>query len=218
MDNTNKADIRVYVGATGSGKGASVRDHLKATKPRRLLVWDPMREYSQFCRTVTDDLEAVAKKLAAAGPTGDFTITFHPGDELAGYEWRFKLFCKMAMSAGNCTVLVEELADVTTASHAPPLWARIIRAGRHRGLRVIGCTQRPASVDKGTLSNNTFVRVFQMNWLPDLKVTAQLVRVPLAQVEALVTTEDEKKTVINYIERARNTGKTTAGQMILRRK
>ena len=31
----------IFTGATGSGKGVSIREHLEATKPARLLVWAP---------------------------------------------------------------------------------------------------------------------------------------------------------------------------------
>lgn len=218
MDNSNRPSIRAYVGGTGSGKGVSVREHLKAIKPTRLLVWDPLGEYGYACKLVTGNLEAAGKAMAAAGPSGAFSIAYWPGADAGKYAERFALFCRMAWSAGNADVLIEELSDVTTASFAPQPWARLIRQGRHRGLRLIGCTQRPAKVDKDFLGNNTYVRVFQLNWPDDMQVMAKLVRAPLAQVEALVTTEGATETVIRYIERDKATGKTTAGSLKKARK
>jgi hypothetical protein len=115
-------------------------------------------------------------------------------------------------------VLVEELSDVTTASFAPQPWARLVRQGRHRGLRLIGCTQRPARVDKDFLGNATYVRVFQLSWPDDYQVMAKCVRAPMEDVEALVTTEEETFTTINFIERDKATGKTTPGQLRIDRK
>ncbi len=214
MDNTNRPSIRIYVGGTGSGKGASVRAHLKDERPKRLIVWDPQKEYGAFCKTRTADMEEVVRQLDKP----EFSIAFIPGDNAAKFALPFRYFCRLAYAAGNLTMLVEELADVTTASHAPQPWSRCIRSGRHRGLRIVACTQRPASVDKTTLGNATYVRVFQLNWPDDMTVMSKLVRAPYGDVEALVTTEDDRKTVINYIERDKRTGKTTPGRITLTRK
>jgi hypothetical protein len=214
MDNSNRPSIRAYVGGTGSGKGVSVREHIKRTKPARLLVWDPLGEYGYCCRLVTSDLAAVAKAVKA----GNFSVAYWPGPDAGKFAEKFALFCRIAWSAGNCDVLIEELSDVTTASFAPQPWARLVRQGRHRGLRLIGCTQRPAKVDKDFLGNTTYVRVFQLNWPDDMQVMAKLVRAPLVDVEALVTTEGERATEIRFIEREKATGKTTPGTIRLVRK
>lgn len=218
MDNSNRPSIRVYVGTTGAGKGVSVREYLAKTKPKRLLVWDPLGEYGFACKVVTGDVAAVGKALKAAGDTGPFSIAFWPGADSAKYADKFALFCRMAWSAGNAEVLVEELSDVTTASHAPQPWARMIRQGRHRGLRLVGCTQRPAKVDKDFLGNYTYVRVFMLGWPDDVSIMSKLVRAPFADVEALLTIEGPKETVIQYIERDKATGKTTSGTIKKARK
>lgn len=214
MSNLNRPNIRVYCGGTGSGKGASVREHLAAANPPRLLVWDPLGEYGYYCKVV-GDLAHVAAELEKPA----FRVAFWPGPDAGKFAERFAIFCRMAWSAGNCVVLVEELSDVTTASFAPQPWARLTRQGRHRGLALIGCTQRPAKVDKDFLGGFTYLRVFMLNWPDDVTVCAKLVRAPAADVEALLTTEDEKKgvTTIRYIERDKRTGKTTPGELTLRR-
>jgi hypothetical protein len=218
VDNSNRPSIRAYVGATGSGKGVSVREHVRDEKPARLLVWDPLGEYGWCCDLVTGDLAAVARALERAGERGAFAIAFYPGPDAGKFASNFERFCRMAWSIGNCTVLVEELSDVTTASFAPQPWARLVRQGRHRGLRLIGCTQRPARVDKDFLGNATYVRVFQLSWPDDYQVMAKCVRAPMEDVEALVTTEEETFTTINFIERDKATGKTTPGQLRIDRK
>lgn len=213
MDNSNRPSIRAYVGATGSGKGVSVREYLAKQKPKRLLVWDPLGEYGGACSLVTSDLAAVAN--ACRAPT--FTVAFFPGANAKKFGPKFDLFCRIAWSAGNAEVLVEELSDVTTASLAPQPWARLVRQGRHRGLRLIGCTQRPAKVDKDFLGNVTYCRVFQLSWPDDYEVMAKVVRAPKADVEALVTTEGERETVINFIERDKALAKTNKGKITLKR-
>lgn len=197
MDNSNKPSLRAYIGATGSGKGVSVREHLKSEKADRLVIWDPLREYGQFGRYVTTIAE-LCKALAAP----KFAVCFWPGAEVEAFGPKFDLFCRAVFSAGNCTVHIEELADVTTASHAPPSWRRITKQGRHRGLRVIAATQRPADCDKAFLSGVTYIRVFYLRWPKDKKVMAECMDEPLAEVSSLTTVEKpDGSTAITYLEK-----------------
>lgn len=197
MDNSNKPSLRAYIGATGSGKGVSVREHLKAEKAERLVIWDPLREYGQFGRMVTT-IPDLCKALAAP----KFAVCFWPGAEVEAFGPKFDLFCRAVFSAGNCTVHIEELADVTTASHAPPSWRRITKQGRHRGLRVIAATQRPADCDKAFLSGVTYIRVFYLRWPKDKKVMAECMDEPLSEVSSLTTVEkSDGSTAITYLEK-----------------
>lgn len=216
MDNTNKPNIRGYIGSTGSGKGVSVRALLKAERPARLLIWDPLNEYGAFCKVRTSDPVAMARAVNDTG--APFSVAFFPGKDVRTYERPFEQFCRVAWSAGRCTVLVEELADVTTASYAPPLWSSLTRRGRHRGLSLIACTQRPAKIDKDFLGNATYVRCFTMRFQDDQRALAAVLGVPLADVAALKTTEGEKATVIEYIERDFRGGSSQKGSIRLPRR
>ena len=214
MDNTNKPSIRAYVGASGSGKGVSVRDHLKKEKPARLLAWDPLNEYTGFCKTRTGDLAVVAREAAK----GNFSIAYWPGPDAGKFAERFAIFCRIAFAAGNCTVLVEELSDVTSASFAPQPWARLTRQGRHRGLKLIGPTQRPAKIDKDFLGSCTYIRCFTLRYPDDRRAMAAVLGVPVADIEALHTTEKANATEIHYIERDFRGGKAEKGCIRLTRK
>ena len=208
MDNSNKPSLRAYIGATGSGKGVSVREHLKLEKSDRLVVWDPLREYGQFGKYVTT-IQELCKALASP----KFTVCYWPGAEVAAFPAKFDLFCRAVFAAGNCTVHIEELADVTTPSHAPPSWRRITKQGRHQGLRVIAATQRPADCDKAFLSGVTYIRAFMLRWPKDKKVIAECMDEPLQEVSSLTTVEKpDGSTHITYLEkdfRAGTRGKKT---------
>lgn len=202
MDNSNKPSLRAYIGATGSGKGVSVREHLKSEKPDRLVIWDPLVEYGQF-GTVVTTIDALCKGLAKP----KFHVILRPPKEQEKWGDMFDLFCRAVFSAGNCTVHIEELADVTTPSHAPPSWRRITKQGRHRGLRVIAATQRPADCDKAFLSGVTYIRAFMLRWPKDKKVLAECMDEPLAEVAGLTTVEKpDGSTVITYLEKDFRTG------------
>lgn len=214
MDNSNRPDLRAYIGATGSGKGVSVREHLKAAKPARLVVWDPLREYGQFGRYVTN-IPDLCKALASQ----KFAVCFWPGDKVEDFAAKFDLFCRAVFSAGNCTVHIEELADVTTPSHAPPSWRRISKQGRHRGLRVIAATQRPADCDKAFLSGVTYIRAFMLRWPKDKKVLAECMDEPLAEIASLKTIErPDGVTEINYLEKDFRSGTRSKKTITLRGK
>lgn len=211
MDNSNRPDIRAYIGATGSGKGVSVREHLRKKKPRRLLVWDPLGEYGEFCSAKVSDLADVARHCKA----DRFAVSYWPGADPTKYAEKFALFCRIAFAAGNCTVLVEELADVTSPSHAPQPWRRLTTQGRHRGLSVIACSQRPAQVDKQFLGGCTYIRCFTLRYPADRSAMAACMDVPLADVAKLATVEGAREVVINFLERDFRTQKTTAGAIKL---
>lgn len=217
MDNTNRPDLRAYIGSTGSGKGVSVREHLKATKPDRLVVWDPLHEYGGFGRTVT-----TIPELCQALKAPKFAVCFNPGpDDGKRHAKLFDLVCRAVFSAGRCTFLVEELSGVTSASWAPQAWRNITKRGRHQGLRVIGCSQRPADTDKHFFSGLTYCRVFQLRFRPDKVVMADLLDLSYSDVSALVTTEHETPThivtTINCFERDWRAGSSGKKTIVLKK-
>ncbi|MBN9407622.1 MAG: hypothetical protein J0H69_00605 [Burkholderiales bacterium] len=207
MDNSNRPDVRAYIGSTGSGKGVSIRDHLKAVKAKRLLVWDPLDEYGAFCKLKTRDLAAVAQAMKAPA----FTISYFPGPNAKLYEERFDMFCRLAFAAGDLHMLVEELSNVTSPSYAPASWQRCTTQGRHRRLRIIAASQRPAQVDKDFFGNCTYIRCFALRYPADRKAMAGGMNVPLAQLDELRTIEGDTHVEINWLEADFRSGKTTPG-------
>ena len=207
MDNTNKPELRAYVGATGSGKGVSVREWLRGARASRLLVWDPLGEYADFVKVTTSKLQDVASH--AQGER--FAVAFYPGPDVRTYAEKFSMFCRIAFAAGKLVLLVEELADVTSPSHAPQSWRQCTKKGRHAGLRIVAATQRPADIDKHFLGGCTYIRCFTLRFPEDRKAMAGAMGVPLADIADLMTVEQGNVTVLNWIERDFRSGKTTRG-------
>lgn len=212
LDNSNRPDIRAYIGATGSGKGVGIREHLAESKPSRLLVWDPLHEYGQFARPV-----ATLAELATGAKAASFALAYSPGPDPTSFKDKFAMFCRIAFAAGKCTMLVEELADVTSPSFAPLEWRRCTTQGRHKGLRIVAASQRPAQVDKQFLGGCTYIRCFTLRYPQDRQAMAGAMSVPLAQISALETVEKGRTTTINYVERDFRAGKTTPGKVEMRR-
>ncbi|WP_162888647.1 hypothetical protein [Dechloromonas sp. HYN0024] len=171
--------------------------------PRRLMIFDPLKEYGEFGEVVTSLAATYAKAKAST-----FALVFQPilADQII--KAQFDGFCDIAYEAGNCTVICEELSLVTTPSKAPPAWSKITLTGRHKKMRVFGLSQRPASIDKNFFSNATKVRCGRLNYASDIKVLSNVLGVEPAKVQSLLP--------LDFIERDMATGKISAGKLIFR--
>lgn len=207
MDNSNKPSLRLYCGATGSGKGVSLREYMRQLKPKRLMVWDPLHEYGDLVTVTTGKLGDVVKMAQRDA----FRVAFFPGPNAAEFKDKFELFCRVAFAAGNLVMLVEELADVTSPSYAPVAWRQCTKKGRHAGLQIIAATQRPADIDKHFLGGCTYIRCFTQRFPADAKAMAGAMKLPYEQINALETREEGAVTILNWIEKDFRTGKTTPG-------
>lgn len=167
----NKAQIIGVIGASGVGKSSFIKSEL-LKKYARLLVWSPLEEtddYASFCNgtvthKITDFVEAIRRK--------DKAIIFVPSGAAAAVKKQFDLFCRCVWEVEGAHVLVEELSQVTMPSWAPPAWKKLSSAGRHKGLTLIGASQRPASIDKDFLGNCTEIRCYRVNYDRDAAVMA----------------------------------------------
>ncbi|MGY2488523.1 hypothetical protein [Cupriavidus sp. CP313] len=206
----NIARIIGVIGASGSGKSRWLKDGLRRMRPPRLLIWDPQDEYSEFGHVVTDMRELV-QMLGEKGPGDGFRIVYQPGDDMSTYRWKFDLFCEIAYQIERLCLVVEEVADVTTASHAPPYWSRLSRKGRHRAMTLFAVTQRPAVIDKTFLGNCTLIHCCRLNDKNDIAVMAAILGVPVDDVRNLRADPDSG--VFEFIERQMQTGQTGMGRL-----
>lgn len=201
---SNQASITAVLGASGSGKSTFIKRTIAKDKPARLLVWDPMHEYGAL-GTVTSRLSDLVDAMGKAGKGGKFALVFQPTFDEKTRAKQFNTVCRLAMAAGKLTFVVEELRFVTTPSRAPEGWARVTMTGRHVGLRVLGASQRPASIDKDFLGNCTSIRSGRLAYPEDVTAVAKAMRVPAAQIDALKPLE--------WIEKNMATGKVSRGKL-----
>lgn len=188
---SNEAEVIAVIGATGSGKGVFIKNYALKKSDRRLLIWDYMQEYGTLVDVSTASLGAAIRTLQ--GET--FRTAFRPSYDDALRAKQFDAFCKAAVTAENVRLVVEELAFVTKASWAPAGWKMATSIGRHKGLRLIGASQRPAQVDKAFWSNATEVHCGFLNYEDDQKVMAKVLGVTLADIQALKPLEYFHKNV-----------------------
>lgn len=172
------AAVVAAFGGTGTGKSAWIKSGLRSVKPSRLLIWDPMEEYAEH----GDVFSSQAELIEAVRHASEFQAIYRPGDQLSTFGAKFDRLCRLAWALGNLTFVVDELADVTTPTRAPDAWGAITRRGRHRGIRCIAASQRPASVDKSLFSNLTFVHVGRLTYGADQEVMAAVLSLGPVQV------------------------------------
>lgn len=202
-----RARIEAYIGASGSGKGVSIKRRLSDLKPARLLVWDPRDEYGRHADAVRE-LPELVRRVAAAG-AGPFRLRYVPGGAVSLRD-AFGVVCRLAFAAGNLVLLAEELSDVTAPSWAPPAWRQVTTQGRHRGLHVLGAAQRPAMIDKAFLANCTRIRCGALAYAPDRRAMATELDLPPAVVDRLQATPGPAGgAVLAMVERDRTEGRVS---------
>ena len=217
MSVLNHPKIEAFIGAPGSGKGVSVNELLKRERPKRMLIWDPRNEYAAHAPQAAS-LVDMAQKCKAAGKSGGLRMRYVPSATM-DLPTAFGVVCKLAFEWGDCMFLAEELSDVTTASHSPAPWRRVITQGRHQGLYIVGVAQRPALIDKNFLGACTYIRCFTLRYRNDRQAMAQALDVPEAMLTELQTMETATGVQINYVERQFRGGEVAKkGTKTLRRR
>lgn len=180
------ADLRgqswAVLAASEMGKGVFLKGWLRKSKPARLLVWDRNDEYGEFAQQL-----GTLAELAQACRGSGFAVRYVPrGATPATLRAEFEAFCMIALRLQRACVLVEELADVTTASHAPPAWGQVNTRGRHhQGLHIIGVSQSPAWIDKRFLANATLLHVGYLGTVAHRKAVADEIDVSPDDIKAM---------------------------------
>lgn len=187
----NEANVIAVIGATGSGKGVFIKYHELKKSENRLLIWDYMQEYGALVDLSTATLAAAVQAMGQKS----FRVAFRPSYDDKIRAKQFDILCKAAVAAGNLRFVVEELAFVTTPTHAPAGWKACTSIGRHKALRLVGASQRPAQVDKAFWSNCTEIHCGFLNYEDDQKVMARALGVPLSDIQDLKPLEYIHKNV-----------------------
>lgn len=195
MSVSNKAHIVAVLGASGSGKSTYVKRTIAKGHPR-LMIWDPLAEYQgEITDRVTDALAMLRQ--------AKFRCVFRPSPDPAVRTVQFDLLCRASLAAGRLTLVIEELRFVTTPSRAPLGWAQVCLTGRHKGLKVYGLSQRPASIDKDFLGNCTAIRTGRLAYPEDVKAVSRAMGGHVSEIQALKP--------LHWLEKDMTTGRMSSG-------
>lgn len=158
MRSLPQPDNRLYLGRGGSGKTTLALQH--ATKfPRVLLVLPDDSERAPYPAT------ANRRELILAMMQPTFRVAFIADRRLDQWEWANEA----AWCAGDCVLVWEEAGVFMDGQRLAPFAYDCWMRGRHRRLRVFGCSQRPARVSRDCTANLARAVVFNTTEPNDLK-------------------------------------------------
>lgn len=191
--------LHVLIGSTGSGKSTHIRNELRRLRPRRTVIWDRKREYSDIASyrapTLADAIRAMGGEV--------YCIVYTPPADPKAAKREFDLFCHAAYVAGNLVLVAEELSVVTSSQSAPPWWSECTSGGRHVDLLIYATSQRPAALDGMVKDNATRVRTGRLNTMGSIETMADMLMVDKGKILTLQPME--------FIERDTNTGEIGGG-------
>ncbi|MBO6603850.1 zonular occludens toxin domain-containing protein [Rhodophyticola sp.] len=164
-------------GASGSGKSAFTKQQIAGMK--RLVVFDPLAEYTLM--PVIRDLDAVRAEMRANW-TG-FRLAYVPpvGKEPQALSALSRLMMaaqqpfKEGRSARTMTLIVEEMNlsfPVGSGVAKSPGFAELCSRGRHYGIALVGLSQRIAEVDTRFRGNCNVTVAFRQKGPRDQQAAA----------------------------------------------
>lgn len=183
MLNTTVKQGRLIVIAGASQSGKTTYTVRETRSHKRIIAWDPEDQFSQlkgYHRITTPQ-----GLLEATKSPSNIKIAYVAS---ANLKENFNFFCGCAFRwgwrFGACTVIGEELADVTTVSKAPDKWGILLRRGLKRGITIFAISQRWAEADKTAIGNASEFVCFRMNG-DDIPYMARKTRIKIDQLENL---------------------------------
>ena len=167
----------MVVGRTGSGKTTWAKQSL-IDGVNRLLIFDPQAEYN-FPR---GDTAAAVKGLILGQIKrgGRIAVSYAP---VSDHVRALHNFALLAWALGSCMVVIDE-ASLSLPVGSLPKDAqgalRLLLQGRHRGVSVVGITQRPALVSMNLRANVNRVVVFRLMSPRDVDAVSDMIGQRLA--------------------------------------
>jgi len=159
------AGIIAVVGLRRYGKSTHVVRLANASD--RVIFYDTLNDdYSEgvVCR----DWVAF-EKLWLASYRGRFRITYKPQNPME----HFGEFCEMAFACANCTVVIDEIQLYFRGACCCPELTKLITAGGHAEVTVIGVTQMPKRLGEVLRSQAHEWHIFALREDTHLKYVAE---------------------------------------------
>lgn len=176
IDVSRAASNTVVCGSSGSGKSTLVKREIHG-RPR-VLVWDVDAEYCDLpgFRIVRSGAELL--RLLEVTRAGRLAFVPRSAKD-------FELWSLAALAWGDCTVVAEETADVTSPGKAPAGWGQLVRRGRKRGVELYAVTQAPSESDKTVMRNRSRLLVGYLERADDRAYLARELDVDQGVIDAL---------------------------------
>lgn len=168
-------------GQTGSGKTTLARALLQ--ERRHVVVLDTKRRIAWPGYTIFRDF----RKLSDIDPEKIERVIFKPtyADTVDNDGAIMKAFFRWVFERHNCTLYVDELADVATRDSFPFHYGACLREGRELKIEVISGTQRPTNIPQIAMSEAEHIYCFKLRMFADRQRVERLTSIPSDQIAAL---------------------------------
>lgn len=178
-------DGRIVVISGDSRCGKTAYTYNETRRFRRVLVFDIEAQWCERAgfRAITSRAELVK----AVQKSGAAKLAYIPnGHDLKG-EFEFWAECAYFWGRwrGECAIVGEELADVSTPAKAPPYWGMLCRRGMKRSITIFAISQRWAEADKTVMGNASEFVAFIQATADDAEYMAKKTRIPLDDINNL---------------------------------
>jgi len=170
-----RGEIGLFAGTTQNGKTYQVKKRIRSD--RRVCVWSVKEVNDKYAENWPDSiivkggLHELRRVLIDEIGTGSGRVIYIPRSLREFGAWSKICFAWGIMK--ECTVVGEELADVTTPAKAPEGWGNMLRQGVGFGMKIYGVSQRPAEADKTILGNVSFIQCHFLSRSGDRKYMAE---------------------------------------------
>lgn len=157
----DRADIKLIVGKTGSGK--TFKTVKLIADCRRLIMFDTQgKDYIDG--VMFYDMNEL-KRFWLKVYQGSFRLIFRPLDPLAEFEE----ICRLAFLLGGLTIVVEELPSLCGPQTIGQELRKVIFRGRLNDIRFIGLMQRPIGIHRDITSQASEIYIFNIDEPGDVK-------------------------------------------------
>lgn len=212
MSTRQDGSLNYVTGKSRSGKSAWVKE--ETANDLRKIVFDIKAEYSEAMgyQVFHHLVELIDFLQATPGPSNVAYRPLQPAKEFGVWSKASFTWCKL----NPCTIIAEELADVTTPAKAPDGWGQLCRQAQGFGAKIYAITQRPSESDKTALGNASRIHCCSMVRAKDREYMAAEMDISLEQVSQLMDPLDDQKKPTkgpHYIQKCLKTKKVTLGKL-----
>lgn len=149
-----KSNERIFVtGKTGCGKSVLVKK-LLIPNMHSFVIYDYKNEINipgaEIFHSISDFKEKPNRQEIIYRPT-------------VANDEEFDALCRQVFLRGKNVLILDEVADHTTASKIVRHHDLIMRVGRSKGVGIVNCTQRPIGVHNNIISQCEHFFIFALN-------------------------------------------------------
>lgn len=182
-----------------------------------MIAWDPHDQWSQL--PGWKRFGSLSDLHHSMQTSGKARLAYVVGAD--DIQKRFDQFCQVALQWGRvfgpCSVIAEELADVSSSGKAPGGWGALLRGALKLNMDIYAISQRWAEADKTALNNASEIVCFAMMPM-DQAYMAKRTGIDAAELAALRKSETSSKIACPYVRLAIDSGTIQRDRLQFRRK